>query len=210
VCVVGLVRALIVSDLRIYRDGVSAALRADPAIEVVGVAAHTNEATHRVTEKNPTVAVMDARMPDGIDVVRALRAKDDGIQIVGLGAHDDLIPMCVEAGIDDFLPPEASPADIRRAVAGVPDDRCGDGAGADPVAAGNGAAFTRRELEVLTLLRRGQSNKEIAASLYIAESTAKNHVHSILQKARLQRRTQIFALADQGPDGPNGLNPATR
>jgi DNA-binding NarL/FixJ family response regulator len=196
--------------LRIYRDGVTAALRADPGIEVVGVAAHTNEATHRVTEKSPTVAVMDARMPDGIEVVRALRAQDDGIQIVGLGAHDDLIPMCVEAGIDDYLPPEASPADIRRAVAGAPDDRCGDGAGPDSVTGGNGTAFTRRELEVLSLLRRGQSNKEIAATLYIAESTAKNHVHSILQKARLQRRTQLFALTDHGSDGPNGLNPETR
>jgi DNA-binding NarL/FixJ family response regulator len=207
---VGLVRALIVSDLRIYRDGVSAALRADPGIEVVGVAAHTNEASHRVTEKSPTVAVMDARMPDGADVVKALRAQDDGIQIVGLGAHDDLIPMCVEAGIDEYLPPEASPADIRRAVAGAPDDRCGDGVGGDPVPAGNGTAFTRRELEVLTLLRRGQSNKEIAASLYIAESTAKNHVHSILQKARLQRRTQVFVLADHAADGPNGLDRETR
>ena len=206
----GLVRALIVSDLRIYRDGVSAALRADPGIEVVGVAAHTNEATHRVTEMSPTVAVMDARMPDGIDVARALRAQDDGIQIVGLGAHDDLIPMCVEAGIDDFLPPEASPADIRRAVAGTPDDRCGNGEGPDLVAPADGTAFTRRELEVLTLLRRGQSNKEIAASLYIAESTAKNHVHSILQKARLRRRTQVFALSDQASDGPNGPNLDTR
>lgn len=207
---VGLVRALIVSDLRIYRDGVSAALRADPGIEVVGVAAHTNEATHRVTEKNPTVAVMDARMPDGIDVVRALRAQDDGIQIVGLGAHDDLIPMCVEAGIDDYLPPEASPADIRRAVVGMPSDRCGDDAGAECDLAADGMEFTRRELEVLTLLRRGQSNKEIAASLYIAESTAKNHVHSILQKAHLRRRTQIFALADHVPDGPNGPDPGAR
>ena len=206
----GLVRALIVSDLRIYRDGVSAALRADPGIEVVGVAAHTNEATHRVTEKNPTVAVMDARMPDGIDVVRALRAQDDGIQIVGLGAHDDLIPMCVEAGIDDYLPPEASPADIRRAVVGMPSDRCGDDAGAECDLAADGMEFTRRELEVLTLLRRGQSNKEIAASLYIAESTAKNHVHSILQKAHLRRRTQIFALADHVPDGPNGPDPGAR
>jgi DNA-binding NarL/FixJ family response regulator len=207
---VGLVRALIVSDLLIYRDGVSAALRADPGIEVVGVAAHTNEATHRVTEKSPTVAVMDARMPDGIDVVRALRALNDAIQIVGLGAHDDLIPMCVEAGIDDYLPPEASPADIRRAVAGLPTDRCGDDGGVDPAVGAEGTVFTRRELEVLTLLRRGQSNKEIAATLYIAESTAKNHVHSILQEAHLRRRTQIFALADHASDGPNGLDPGAR
>ena len=56
--------------------------------------------------------------------------------------------------------------------------------------------FTRRELEVLTLLRRGQTNKEIAASLYISESTAKNHVHSILQKAHLRNRCQVFVLAD--------------
>ena len=207
---VGLVRALIVSDLRIYRDGVSAALRADPGIEVVGVAAHTNEATHRVTEKSPTVAVMDARMPDGVDVVRALRALNDRIQIVGLGAHDDLIPMCVEAGIDDYLPPEASPAELRRAVAGLPNDRCSDDAGADGVVAADGMVFTRRELEVLTLLRRGQSNKEIAASLYIAESTAKNHVHSILQKSRLQRRSQVFALADHASDGQIGLDPRAR
>ena len=206
----GLVRALIVSDLRIYRDGVSAALRADPGIEVVGVAAHPNEATHRVTEKSPTVAVMDARMPDGVDVVRAVRALNDKIQIVGLGAHDDLIPMCVEAGINDYLPPEASPADIRRVVAGVRTDRCSDDGPADGALGADGAGFTRRELEVLALLRRGQSNKEIAASLYISESTAKNHVHSILQKAHLRRRTQIFALPDPASDGSSGLDPGAR
>jgi DNA-binding NarL/FixJ family response regulator len=196
---VGLVRALIVSDLRVYRDGLSAALRADPGIKVVGVAAHPNEATHRVTETSPTVLVMDTRMPEGVAVVKALRALDDGIQIVGLGAHDDLIPMCVEAGIDNYLPPEASPSDIRRTVAGVPNEgRSGHqeidtpGRGSD-----DSTPFTRRELEVLTLLRRGQSNKEIAASLYISESTAKNHVHSILQKGGLRSRSQVFALADQ-------------
>jgi DNA-binding NarL/FixJ family response regulator len=117
---VGLVRALIVSDLRVYRDGLSDALRADPGIEVVGVAAHPNEATHRVAETSPTVLVMDARMPDGVAVVKALRALDDRIEIVGVGAHDDLIPMWVEAGIDNYLPPEASSSDIRRAVVGVP------------------------------------------------------------------------------------------
>jgi DNA-binding NarL/FixJ family response regulator len=195
---VGLVRALIVSDLRVYRDGLSAALRTDPGISVVGVAAHPNEATHRVTKTSPTVLVMDTRMPDGVAVVKALRALDDRIQIVGLGAHDDLIPMCVEAGIDNYLPPEASLSDIRRAVANVPSDRClGDEETDEPGPGGDDATpFTRRELDVLALLRRGQSNKEIAASLYISESTAKNHVHSILQKARLRNRCQVFALAD--------------
>ena len=204
----GLVRALIVSDVRIYRDGVSAALRADPGIEVVGVAAHTNEATHRVASTSPTVALMDARMPDGADVVRALRAVNDGLQIVGLGAHDDLIPMCVEAGIDDYLPPEASPADIRRTVSSLP---CEHDEPADDGHDGDGTPFTRRELQVLNLLRRGQTNKEIAATLYIAESTAKNHVHSILQKARLRRRSQVFAIADLAPEPePNGPDPTAR
>ena len=204
----GLVRALIVSDVRIYREGVTAALRADPGIEVVGVAAHTNEATHRVASTSPTVALMDARMPDGADVVRALRAVDDELQIVGLGAHDDLIPMCVEAGIDDYLPPEASPADIRRTVSGLP---CEHVEPAENGHDGDGTPFTRRELQVLTLLRRGQTNKEIAASLYIAESTAKNHVHSILQKARLRRRSQVFAIADPAPEPePNGPDATAR
>ena len=203
----GLVRALIVSDVRIYREGVTAALRADPGIEVVGVAAHTNEASHRVASTSPTVALMDARMPDGADVVKALRAVDDELQIVGLGAHDDLIPMCVEAGIDDYLPPEASPADIRRTVSGLPCEHD------EPAENGqsDGTPFTRRELQVLNLLRRGQTNKEIAASLYIAESTAKNHVHSILQKARLRRRSQVFAIADLAPESePNGPDPTAR
>jgi DNA-binding NarL/FixJ family response regulator len=75
----------------------------------------------------------------------------------------------------------------------------------------DGTPFTRRELQVLTLLRRGQTNKEIAASLYIAESTAKNHVHSILQKARLRRRSQVFAIADLAPEPePNGPDPTAR
>ena len=204
----GLVRALIVSDLRIYREGVSAALRADPGIEVVGVAAHTNEATHRVALTSPTVALMDTRMPEGADVAKALRAVDDELQIVGLGAHDDLIPMCVEAGIDEYLPPEASPSDIRRTVSGLP---CEHDEPAKNGHDGDGTPFTRRELQVLSLLRRGQTNKEIAASLYIAESTAKNHVHSILQKARLRRRSQVFAIPDPAPASEsNGPDPTVR
>lgn len=196
----GPVRALIVSDLRVYREGLRAALRADPGISVVGVAAHANEAAHRVAETRPSVLVMDTRMPGGAAVVRALRALDDSIQIVGVGTHDDLIPMCVEAGVDDYLPPEASTADIRRTVANLPPDR-----DADPPADGAGASddgtppFTRREWEVLTLLRRGQTNKEIAVTLYIAESTAKNHVHSILQKAGLRRRSQLLVTPDHRP-----------
>jgi len=204
---VGPVRTLIVSDVRVYRDGLSAALRADPGIEVVGVAAHTNEAAHRVTETSPTVALMDTRMPDGVAVAKALRAVDDRIQIVGLGTHDDLIPMCLEAGIDDYLPPEASPSDIRQTVVGLPDGRrIGDTGTHSGEWADDAPPFTRRELEVLTLLRRGQTNKEIAASLYIAESTAKNHVHNILQKARLSRRSQVFALVDHPSGSWAGLS----
>jgi two-component system, NarL family, nitrate/nitrite response regulator NarL len=151
-----------------------------------------------VTETSPTVLVMDTRMPEGVAVVKALRALDDGIQIVGLGAHDDLIPMCVEVGIDNYLPPEASLSDIRRTVASVPSGRrsCDQGVDEPGRRSDDATPFTRRELEVLTLLRRGQTNKEIAASLYICESTAKNHVHSILQKARLRSRCQVVALAD--------------
>jgi DNA-binding NarL/FixJ family response regulator len=187
--------------VRVYRDGLSAALRADPGIEVVGVAAHRNEATHRVTETSATVAIMDTRMPDGVAVAKALRAVDDRIAIVGLGAHDDLIPMCLEAGIYEYLPPEASPSDIRRTVTGLRAGRRAGQAGTHTAECADAPLFTRRELEVLTLLRRGQTNKEIAASLYVAESTAKNHVHSILQKARLRRRSQVFALVDH-PSAP--------
>lgn len=135
-------------------------------------------------------------MPDGVSVIRALRSVDDRIQIVALGAHDDLVPMCVEAGVDDYLPPEASMIDICRMI--LAERRPGDPATRDlDGRVGNGSPFTCRELEVLTLLRRGQTNKEIAAALCIAESTAKNHVHSILQKARLRRRSQVAALSDR-------------
>jgi DNA-binding NarL/FixJ family response regulator len=180
--------------VRAYRDGLSAALSADPGIKVVGVAAHTNEAAHRTAETSPDVLLMDTRMPDGVSVIRTLRTVDDRLQIVGLGAHDDLVPMCVEAGVDDYLPPEASVMDIRRMV--LAGRRPGDPATHDQ-GVGNGSPFTRRELEVLTLLRRGQTNKEIATGLCIAESTAKNHVHSILQKTHLRRRSQVVALADR-------------
>jgi DNA-binding NarL/FixJ family response regulator len=104
--------------------------------------------------------------------------------------------MCVDAGVDDYLPPEASVIDIRRMV--LAERRPGDAATQEfDEGASSGSPFTCREIEVLALLRRGQTNKEIASALCIAESTAKNHVHSILQKARLRRRSQVVAVSDR-------------
>lgn len=185
---------MIVSDLRVYRDGLAAALQDDPAIALIGAAAHPNEALHRAGETEAQVILLDARMPDSLDAVRLLR-EQPSVRLIALGADDSAIPDCVDAGVVDYLPPEATVAEIRAAVqrsAGGATSRLALATRTDRALDGSPSpSLTRREQDVFGLLQHGLTNKEIARRLYISPLTVKNHVHSILQKLGASRRSQI-------------------
>jgi DNA-binding NarL/FixJ family response regulator len=196
--VVGHIRALVVSDLRVYRDGLAMALRTDPLVESVEVAAHPYEAAHRAQEFAPHTVLLDSRTPDAFDVVQLLGRLVPQATVLALGVLDHLVPTVVGIGVAVYLPPEATIFDICAALrtsiytGGQPGDSPQPGSLMLqlPIL---GSDLTSREQEVLALIREGLTNKQIGCRLSITTSTVKQHVHSILKKRHADRRTQLIA-----------------
>ena len=206
------IQVLIADDQALMRGGFRMILDAEPDIEVIGEAIDGADAVRGFERLRPDVVVMDVRMPtmDGIEATRRITAADARRQ--DPDAHD-LRPrrICLRgaAGRRERLPAEGSPA--RGARAGRPRRGGGDALlapdrhpaahrGVRPPPRGARAAtgldeLTDREREVLVLMARGLSNGEIAASLFVAETTVKTHVGRVLHKLGLRDRAQAVVLA---------------
>jgi DNA-binding NarL/FixJ family response regulator len=203
------VRVLVVDDQRLVREGVASLLALEPGIEVVGTAADGREAVEHAVTRQPDVVLMDVRMPgtDGVEATATVRRRAPGVRVVMLTTFDDedYVVRALRAGASGYLLKDLPAADLARAVrlahAGVDQfDPAAVGRllaalhrpadpGADVAAAGR-TGLTLREVEVLRLLARGASNREIAARLVVSEGTVKNHVSHILARLGLRDRTQ--------------------
>jgi DNA-binding NarL/FixJ family response regulator len=201
---VSLPRVVLADDHPIWRDGV----RADLAdhFEVVGEAGNAKEAIAVITEMQPDLAVCDLHMPDGGGLA-VVRACAPGTRIVMLTVSEqekDLLD-AVAAGAVGYLvkstPGPELVASLRRAVAGEP---VFSPALASLVlgefrrlskASGPTEPLSPREREVLQLVARGHSYREIGAELFIAEKTVENHVRNILGKLHLNRRHELIRFA---------------
>jgi DNA-binding NarL/FixJ family response regulator len=217
------IRVLIVDDDELMRAGLATVLSSDPAIEVVGQASTGRLALERVRAVHPDLALVDVRMPDlnGIAVTRRLLATAPEVKVIILTTfeQDDYIFGAIEAGASGFLLKRTRPEELLSAIHAVV---AGDSLLSPsvtrivlehlarqptptPESTGQLAELTSRELQVLELIARGQSNREIAGTLVIEESTVKTHVKRILLKLDLRDRIQavIFAyetgLAQTGP-----------
>jgi len=211
------VTVLVVDDDALMRAGLRAVLASDDGIAVVGEAADGSEAIAQARALRPDVVLMDVRMPglDGISATREVLAASDGVRVVILTTfeQDDYVFGALRAGASGFLLKRARPEELLAAVHAVAAgdsllspsvtrtviDRLArtapsDGAGGD---AGSAALdeLTPREFEVLELLARGLSNAEIAAALFVEESTVKTHVKRVLTKLRLRDRVQVVIYA---------------
>jgi DNA-binding NarL/FixJ family response regulator len=207
------VRVIAVDDQELVRAGFVALLRSDPDIEVVGEAPNGAEAVEIARRTQPHVVLMDIRMPimDGISATRTLRQLADAPEVVILTTFDTdaYVYDAFRAGASGFLVKDTPPVELLRAVhhtaqggtvispgtarrllrdlvAAKPDER--------PTPAVL-AVLTQREREVLRLIARGLSNKEIADRLVISELTAKTHVSRILTKLDLMNRVHAVVLA---------------
>jgi DNA-binding NarL/FixJ family response regulator len=207
------IRVMLVDDHRIFREGLRTLLTLAPDVEVVAEASDGHEGMRLACVVKPDVILMDLKMPqvDGVTATRRLRALLPSCRVVALTTFedDDLIFEVLRAGAVGYLLKDASserlldavrsaakgdtflqPSVATKVVAEL--SRLAERAPAQ-VAMAN--PLSERELEVLRLLARGAANKEIAATLSLAEGTVKNHVTNVLAKLEVSDRTSAALKA---------------
>ncbi|RIK08698.1 MAG: DNA-binding response regulator [Acidobacteria bacterium] len=201
------IRVMIVDDHGIVRDGVTLRLGLIDDLEVVGEAGSGIAALDAVPELAPDVVLMDIRMPDldGIEATRQLKEALPEVKVVMLTTFDDrdYVKSAMDAGASGYLLKTAGADEIAAAVRTAHSGK---------VALDPGAALalvesmhegeriesfdlSERELEVLTVLCEGKSNREIGATLHISPLTVKTHLQSIFQKLGAADRAQAVAIA---------------
>ena len=196
------IRVLIADDHSIVREGLSAVLNREPDLRVVAEAGSWPDAVEQACQSGPAIAVVDLHMPGmhPADGIAALREKCPALQIVVFSAFaaDEDVHDAVLAGARGYVPKGDSGRDdllaCLRAVASGQ-------VWFHPVAAMRLAehmtapSLTRRELDVLRLMAAGKSNKEVGASLEVAEGTVKVHVNHILAKLGVTGRVEAILVA---------------
>lgn len=210
-----MIRVLIADDHAAIRAGLRMMLTAAEGIEVVGEAADGQAALHNALAIRPDVVLMDLQMPnvDGIEATRQLAAQGLNVLVLTTYDHDDYVFGAVRAGAAGFLLKTAEAADIIGAIRRV---AAGQGSIAPEVSrrifaavaesgstdvpqvsltSSDALGLTEREVDVLTHIGHGRSNKEIAKRLGITLGTTKSHVSHILDKLGLESRTQAALVA---------------
>jgi NarL family two-component system response regulator LiaR len=211
------IRVLVADDHPVVRQGLRAFLESRPGIVVVGEAGDGESAVAEVERLGPDVVLMDLVMPGmgGVGAIRRIRERSPQARILVLTsfASDDQVIPAVEAGAAGYLLKDAEPAELEAAVRTV---HRGEGLLHPRAAArvmaqlAHGRAvpdsLTPRELEVLALLARGLTNRQLATELVVSEKTVKTHVSSILAKLHLPDRTQaaLYAVRAGLADPPTG------
>jgi DNA-binding NarL/FixJ family response regulator len=208
-----LIRLLLVDDHEVLRIGLRTLFTEAGAFQVIGEAATMASAVHLAAKLQPTVVLMDVRLPDGsgIEACRAIRTKHPDTRVLFLTsfADDDAVLATILAGADGFLLKEVSSEQLVEAVKAVASGR----SILDP-------AITRRVLgtvrslspspgrrphdplspqeeRVLALVAEGKTNKEIAGALSLSDKTVGHYLESIFQKLHVTRRAQAAVYFSQ-------------
>ena len=209
------VRVLLVDDQALFREALATLLGVRTDIDVVGEAANGDEALTRAAELNPHVVLMDLRMPvlDGIAATRRMRVEQPQVRVVALTTFDDdeEVFAALRAGAVGYLLKDVSSARLVEAVFAAARDesvlqpsvaakvvaRIAQVPDPDPQPRPQPLVvpLSDRELDVVRLLSQGRSNREIAAALFLAEGTVKNHVTNVLGKLGARDRTQAALRA---------------
>jgi DNA-binding NarL/FixJ family response regulator len=198
------IRLLIVDDHPVVRDGLRGMFAGDPEYEVVGAAADGAEALGLAESLRPDVILMDLRMPglDGVTAIRRLATRGIPARILVLTTYDtdsDVVP-AIEAGATGYLLKDSSREELYRAIRAA---YRGESILAPSVAtrlmsqlrAPAQEALSERELEVLTLIAQGLTNRDAAARLFISEATVKTHLIHIYTKLDVNDRAAAVATA---------------
>jgi two-component system nitrate/nitrite response regulator NarL len=200
------IRVFVVSDVRLYREGLSDLLGRIARISIVGTAGTTDAGLERVHDLQPDVVLFDLGAGRDLTVASDLLGRAPNARVVALAAPDseeDVIALA-EAGVLGYVTREQSFSDLVKTIESVARGEmvCPPWVATVLVRRVQALAadrpqpthrLTPREEEILDLVGQGLSNKEIAARLYIEVTTVKNHVHNILEKLGVSRREEAVA-----------------
>jgi DNA-binding NarL/FixJ family response regulator len=214
------VRVLIADDQKVVREGLASLLSLLPDLDVIGAAVDGEDAVRQALDLHPDVVLMDLNMPrcNGVEATERLREAQPETRVVVLTtyADDAWVFSALQAGARGFLTKDAGAEEIHRAITTVAAgqaqldpsvqarllDALGRrqqlgpaGPGMDPGHAQPPDDLTPREVEVLTQIAAGQSNTEIAATLFVSEATIKTHINHIFAKTGLRDRAQLVRYA---------------
>jgi DNA-binding NarL/FixJ family response regulator len=207
----GNIRIFLVDDHPLFRYGLRSVLSECPEFQVVGDASNAREALPRIEELRPEIVIMDLFIPedDGVTATSLIKQKLPGTEVIVLTISDneDVFLNAIRAGAKGYLLKGVGIIEIVEAIKSVARGQ----ATVSPVMAarlldqlrGNDRnkpekglyKLSIREKEVLKLTARGSSNKEIAADLYISDTTVKAHMRNILEKLRVKNRAEAVGVA---------------
>jgi two-component system, NarL family, response regulator DevR len=212
------VRILIADDHEVVRIGLASLLDRQPGFDVVGEARSGDEAVKLAREARPDVVVMDIRMPhgSGIDACRTITTEQPGTPVIMLTSYADADALfdAIDAGASGYVLKRVGSTELVDAVRTV----AAGGSLLDPAVtrsvldrlrnasrleeAGAFADLTDQERRVLTCIAAGDSNREIAARMGLAEKTVRNYVSSLLAKLSLESRAQAagYAIRNRLPE----------
>jgi len=206
------IRTLIIDDHPVVRFGLVHMLGAADDIEVVGELESIHDLVATLAETKPDVVLLDLELgdADGIDALQQLHDAAPSVRVVIYTSHDEeqRIIQAAELGVDGYLLKGCPQDELIRAIRSV----CEGGTALEASVAAKlmqhmnqrsgqetqpSKIFSKRETQVLELLSKGKTNRQIGETLFISESTVKFHVHAILKKLDVGNRTEAVSIAVQ-------------
>jgi two-component system response regulator DevR len=203
------VRLVLVDDSQVVRMGLRSLLGTEPGIEIVGEAGTVATAVETCARLKPAVVLLDIRLPDGtgFDACRQILARlpDTRVLVLTSVADETLVDEAIRAGAHGYLLKEIDGRGLIQAVFDVAEGKSildpavtarviqlvkgGSSASRDAL-----AVLSPQERKVLALIAEGQTNKEVASGLGLAEKTVKNYLSNIFEKLHVSRRSQAAAM----------------
>jgi DNA-binding NarL/FixJ family response regulator len=195
------IRILTVDDHPMLREGIAAVIESQPDMQIVGEASNGVEAVKRFTELRPDVTLMDLQMPEmnGIEALRAIREKHPDARVVMLTTYagDAQALAALKSGAAGYLLKNALRRELLDTIRSVHAGRRHVTAEVASEVALHAAEerLSDREIDVLTAVAAGKSNKQVARELSVSEDTVKGHLKTIFSKLGVTDRTQAVMLA---------------